>query len=378
VRRLLPAFAFVVVVLPLTASAQTTGADTVVYEKAQVTQVLSSEVKQIPGTATSQNYQTLTAQILEGPDAGKTVTIDNDYLTLKVGDLFYARHEVNVTDNTDYYSMGEPYRLPVLEVLAGLFLLCALVFGGMQGLRGLLALAASIFFICCLLLPGILHGYNPVLVSMSVASLIVVAGSYITHGFNRTTTAAVLGMLAAILLTGALSWWAVYTGHFSGYTSEEVTYLNFDTQGSINFVGLLLGSLMIGLLGVLYDAAISQSIAVEELLHASGHTLTRRALYLRGLRIGREHIGALVNTLAIAYVGASLPLLLLFELTNTQPLSVTVNQELFATELVRMMVGSIGLILAVPLTTLVSVWMLHGKKSTPRREGEGHMHAHRH
>jgi len=352
--------------------------DTVTFEKAQVTQVLSAEVKRIPGTETAENYQTLTALVLEGPAAGKTITIDNDYLALRVGDFFYARHEVNTLDGTDYWSMGEPYRLPVLGILAGLFLACVLVFGGKQGLRGLLSLGASIFFIAYLLLPGILNGYNPIFVSMGVASLIIIAGSYITHGFNRTTTAAVLGMLAAIFITGALSWWAIYAGHFSGYTSEEVAYLNFDTQGSINFIGLLLGSLMIGLLGVLYDAAISQSIAVEELLHVSGHTLTRRALYLRGLRIGREHIGALVNTLAIAYVGASLPLLLLFELTNTQPLSVTVNQELFATELVRMMVGSIGLVLAVPLTTLVSVWMLHGKKLAPRQEGEGHTHGHAH
>ena len=202
-------------------------------------------------------------------------------------------------------------------------------------------------------------------------------GSYVTHGFNRTTTAAVVGMLLTIAITGLLAYMALHWGQFSGYTTEEVTELNFSTQGSINLVGLLLGSLMIGLLGVLYDAAISQAVAVEELFNV-GKEITRGEVYRRGIRIGREHIGALVNTLAIAYVGVSLPLLLLFKLTSNQTFIVTVNQEVFATEIVRMMIGSIGLILAVPITTLVAVYMLSNNKNPRRKSGEGHGHSHVH
>ena len=132
---------------------------------------------------------------------------------------------------------------------------------------------------------------------------------------------------------------------------------------------------MIGLLGILYDAAIGQAIAVEELKRAAAH-YSHWELYRRALRIGREHIGALVNTLAIAYVGVSLPLLLLLHFTNMS-IEATINQEIFATEIIRTMVGSIGLILAVPLTTLISVWMLRkGKPSDARPEGHGHSHSH--
>jgi len=358
---------------PLVAAAQTPVPDTVTTVRAQVLSVTSSEVKNIPGTDTPQTYQTLRAEILDGSDKGTTVTINNDYLALKAGDVFYARHTVNTLDGIDQWNVFEPYRLPVVWFFVGLFVVCAVVFGGKQGVRGLLALIASFFFISYFLLPGILAGYSPVLVAGGVAALIIIVGSYLTHGVNRTTSAAVLGMLVTIIVTGALAYAAVHLGRFSGYTSEEATYLNFDVRGSIDFVGLLLGSLMIGLLGVLYDAAIGQAVAVEELMSAGAH-LSRRDIFRRGLRIGREHIGALINTLAIAYVGAALPLLLLFKLTSTQSIWVTLNSEIFATEIIRTMVGSIGLILAVPITTLVAVYFLHGKEKSPHHEGGGHRH----
>jgi len=348
--------------------------DTVTFAKAKVTQVLSEEEKKIPGTETSSIYQTIVVEVLEGEDMGKVLTLDNDYLLMKVGDVFYVRHSVNTADGTDFYSVGEPYRLPILIFVVVVFLIVLAVFGGRQGLRGLLALVASFFFIAFLLLPGMLKGYSPVLVSMGVASLIITLGSYITHGFNRTTTAAVFGMLATIVFTGALAYWSIYAAQLSGFTSEEITALNFATRGSLDLVGLLLGSMLIGLLGVLYDAAISQAIAVEELLRAGTH-LSRTHITTRALRIGREHIGALVNILAIAYVGASLPLLLLLKLNATQSFLMTVNQELFAAELLRTMVGSIGLILAVPFTTLIAVWMLYGRDFSSAASS-GHTHHH--
>ena len=132
---------------------------------------------------------------------------------------------------------------------------------------------------------------------------------------------------------------------------------------------------MIGLLGVLYDIAISQAIAVEELFLAGTH-MSRVDIYKRAIRIGREHIGALVNTLAIAYVGVALPLLLLLTQTysGSASLSSVLNSELFATEIVRILVGSIGLILAVPITTFVAVWMLSKVSSITHTGSHGHRH----
>lgn len=377
-RAWLPITAVLMAVLPLfvfvsTARAQTLVPDTVVTVKAEVVEVMGETAGTLPGTDVPQTTQTIRAKLLEGDDKGRIVTFDNDYLMLKEGELFYARHTTNQVDSTDYWSVYEPYRLPILGFVALLFLACLVAFGGKQGVRGLLALIASLFFIGYLLLPGILSGYSPMLLSIGISSLIIVAGSYLTHGLNRTTSAAVVGMLITIVLSGLLAFAAVYLGHFSGYSDEEATYLNFNTAGAIDFVGLLLGSLMIGLLGVLYDAAIGQAVAIDELVRAAAH-YSPKQLLARGLRIGHEHIGALVNTLAIAYVGASLPLLLLFKLTSTQSIWITLNSELFATEVLRTMVGSIGLILAVPITTVVAVYMLHGRTDNSVVHSHGHKH----
>lgn len=358
--RIRKAFLALAIIFPLSFStavhAQELEQDVQTIARARVLQVVSQETKALPGTNTSTTYQTLKIVILEGREQGKELTVDNDYLNLKMGDVFYLVHTTSRLDGRDYYSVSEPYRLPVLYALIGLFIVCVMIFGGKQGLRGLLSLIASFFFIGYFLLPGITHGYSPVLVSIGVSSLIIILGSYITHGFNKTTTSAVIGMLATIVITGVLAFFAIKFTRLSGFANEEAVYLSFNTGGNINFAGLLLGGVLIGLLGVLYDAAIGQAISVEELHHVAPH-IPKSTIYTRAVRIGKEHIGALVNTLAIAYVGASLPLLLLYS-TSSEGLIVTLNREIFATEIVRTMIGSIGLILAVPITTLVAVWIL--------------------
>jgi uncharacterized membrane protein len=202
-----------------------------------------------------------------------------------------------------------------------------------------------------------MHGYSPLLITVLVSSLIIVLGSYVTHGFTKTTSAAVVGMVLTVVLTGLFAYWSVKITRLSGFGSDEVVYLNLNAGGNIDIVGLLLGGIIIGLLGVLYDAAIGQAVSVDELTRLAPH-VSRKKIYERAVRIGREHIGALVNTLAIAYVGTSLPLLLLFmQSESATPLQI-INTEVFATEIVRIMIGSIGLVLAVPITTLVAVWML--------------------
>jgi uncharacterized membrane protein len=334
----------------------------VTNELAKVISIIEEEQRPIPGTGTNGLFQTLRAEILEGTNKGSVVTVQNDYLALKVGEKFYMLHTIDASENLDIYAVFEPYRMPQLLALAGLFVLIVLVFGGLQGMRALLSLAASFFFIGYLLLPGILHGFPPILVAMGVSALIVLLSSYVTHGFNKVTTSAVLGMLATIALSGLLAYFAIDLTRLSGFSSEEAVALNFDTAGSINFAGLLLGGVLIGLLGVLYDAAIGQSAAVDELSHAAPEA-SRKQIYKQALRIGREHIGALVNTLAIAYVGVSLPLLLLFyRLSPDTSFMTTINREIFATEIVRAMIGGIGIVLAVPITTLIASHLLVSRK----------------
>lgn len=331
--------------------------------KAEVLEVLKQEVREIPGTDTSHSFQEIRIKILEGEQVDKVIILENDYLNLKAGEKFYLRHEIDSFEDRELYAVFEPYRLPAIYGFMALFVVCVVVFGGWQGIRGLLSLVASFLFIFFLLFPGIMAGYSPILISIGVASLIIILGSYVTHGFNKTTSAAVVGMIVTVILTSGLAYFAVHSAQLSGVTSDEAVYLNFNTRGAIDFVGLLLGGILIGLLGVLYDAAISQAIVIEELSRVGPH-LSRSFIFKRALRVGREHIGALVNTLAIAYVGVSLPLLLLVYSFNDASLTLNLNREMFATEIIRTMIGSIGLVLAVPITSLIAVLMIVKQKQT--------------
>ncbi len=324
--------------------------------KARVIEVVSQRSETIPGTDTVHTVSTLKVEVLRGEEKGKILEIQNDFVDLEQGDTFYLRRISPWDGGEDLYSVADPDRTPALFILGLAFVVLTIIFGGKQGVRGLLSLIGSLLLIAFVLLPAILAGYSPVVVSMAVSSLIIILGSYITHGFNRTTTSAVIGMVTTILFAGAIAYLSIEATGLTGYESDEATYLNFNTQGSLDLAGLLLGGILIGLLGVLYDAAISQAVAVEE-LHRVAPPLSRKTIYSRAIRIGREHIGALVDTLAIAYVGASLPLLLLFYASSESAL-VIINREVFSAEIVRTLVGSIGLILAVPLTTLVASWML--------------------
>ncbi|MDE1874547.1 MAG: YibE/F family protein [Patescibacteria group bacterium] len=346
-KRLSCLIAISLLLLPAIAQAQSV--------KAQVLQVLDSSQETVPDTGTLQAVQDISVKILEGTDKGRVVTIHNDFVQLKEGDVFY------LDDAQGQFSVSEAYRLPQLGWLLVLFIILVIIFGGKQGIRGLLSLGGSLVFVMFVLIPGILHGYSPVWLSVGVASLIIVVGSYVTHGFNRTTSAAVVGMIVTVGIVGLFAHFAIGYTQLSGFNTEEATFLNLGTQGTLDFAGILLGGILIGLLGVMYDAAIGQAISVEELHHIAPH-INRRTIYVRALRIGREHIGALVNTLAIAYVGASLPLLLLFYSSSGESASVIINSEIFATEIVRSLIGSIGLVLAVPITTAIAIFVIMRKK----------------
>ncbi|HYD93198.1 MAG TPA: YibE/F family protein [Candidatus Paceibacterota bacterium] len=356
---------------PSTLQAQEVVTEQVHLLKAKVLEVLAEDEVVEPWSGLTSPTQTIRIEVLEGAEKGQVVTIENDYTQLKEGQTFYVRHAFGGFD-AETWSVADPYRLDVLIGVAVAFVLLLFAFGGIQGIRGLASLLGSLVLIFYLLIPNIFLGHSPVLVSIGVSSLIIVIGSYITHGFNRTTTIAMFGMLATVLITGIATYFVIDAAQLTGFTTEENAYLNFGTQGRIDMIGLLFGGIMIGLLGVLYDIAIGQAITVEELAAAGVH-YSKKQVLARGMRVGREHIGALVNTLAIAYVGASLPLLLLFQHSGAG-VAYIINSELFATEIIRILMGSIGLVLAVPITTVLATYLLYGK--VPHRTSEHHGHKH--
>ena len=340
--------------------------------KARVIDVLSESTEDIVNTGIESLNQTIKVEILEGEQKGLEVTLENDYVSLEEGDTFFLYHSIDGIDGREIYSVRDVNRIPVILFFIALFIGVVLLFSGKQGVRSLLGLLGSFFVIVYLLIPALLHGYPPILTSVFVATVILFLAIYLTHGFNRVSTVAFTGTVIAVTLTGILAYVGVTFAHFTGFATEEAFYLNLNTRGTLDFTGLLLGGIMIGVLGVLDDIAVTQAAVVRE-LYNSAPNLSKKEVYKKALSVGKEHVGALVNTLALAYTGASLPLLLLFSSSNSLGVSV-INQEIFATEIIRTVVGSIGLILTVPITTLLAVYVLKNYKGVASISHANHTH----
>lgn len=341
------------------ASAQELHQDLQGVWRAEVIEVISEESLIVPGTDVKTETQTLNVRLLEGERQGSFVEFENDYIQLKVGDRFYLNYLVTIHGD-EFYSVREVDRRNAMFTLLALFVAAVLLFGGWQGLRSLLSLAGSLLVIVYILVPQLVSGISPVPLSIVVAGLILFFAIFFTHGFNIRSLIAYGGTMIAVLITGMLAFVSIQGTGLTGFSSDETVYLNLSTGGELDFVGLLLAAIIIGALGVLDDIAVTQVAVVRELFEAG--VKEKWEIYKKAIRVGREHVGALVNTLVLAYAGAALPLLLLFSLSESGPLTI-INREIFATEIVRSLVGSVGLILAVPITTLLAVVVLKRYKN---------------
>jgi uncharacterized membrane protein len=252
---------------------------------------------------------------------------------------------------------------PLLLLLL-VFVTAIVVLGRWRGVGALAGLAASLVVIVAFLLPALLEGSNAVAVALVASGLIAFIALFLAHGFNLATAAALLASIASLALTAVLAWLFVVTSKLTGLADETVGYLS--AFGSdINPQGLLLAGVVIGSLGVLDDVTVTQVSAVWELKHAKPDA-DFSELYNRAVRIGRDHISSTVNTLFLAYAGASLPLMLLFREAG-QSLSSVAAREIVAVEVVRALVGSIGLVASVPISTALAAATL-ASRSRPADE----------
>jgi uncharacterized membrane protein len=328
--------------------------------KAEVTSILEEGPIDLGGTV--QNYQLLRVKLLEGEYAG--IPMDVDYgkrqihpegIRFNVGDVIL----VNLSQGPDgilnaYFA--DTVRTPMLGWLALAFALAIIVTGKWKGLRSLLAMAFSLLVIVNFIIPHILNGEDPVRVSIIGAGILLATTLYVTYGWTLKTHASVLGMILVLVLTGTLAWLAIRMTRLTGTGTEEALFLMQMSAVTINLRGLALGGMIIGALGVLDDLVTTQSSAVFE-LHAADESLGFRELVIRSMRIGQDHVAATVNTLVLAYAGASLPTLLLFSLNRGNYLNL-INYEFVAEEVVRTLVGSLGLIAAVPITTAIAAGLV--------------------
>ncbi|MEX1125319.1 MAG: YibE/F family protein [Acidimicrobiia bacterium] len=250
-------------------------------------------------------------------------------------------------DGSFSYQYADRDRNLLLAVVALLFAGSVVALGRMRGVAALLGLVISLLILLGFIVPAIIAGKDAVLVALVGGGAIVLVALYLAHGYTPLTHVAAVGAFAALALTTALSWGVVELAQFSGLASEESFYLllipGFDLSG------LLLAGVVLGAIGALDDVTVTQASAVWEVRQANS-ALGRGDLFASGLRVGRDHIASTVNTLLLAYAGAAMPLLILFSLSQ-QHLGLIASSEVVAVEIVRTLVGSIGLVAAVPITT---------------------------
>ncbi len=301
--------------------------------------------------------QIIEARVIKGSIQGKTIVIGNEDMPLvnqrryEVGDRLLVSATKN-GNNTDSFFVLDYVRRDILLLLFGIFLLATLLIGKKHGARSLLGMIYSFFIIFSFILPQIANGAPPVFVAIIGSLLIAPVTFYISHGFNKKTTIAFCSTMISIVITGVLAAIVLDIGKFSGFSSEEAGFIESMRPGKIHIQGLLLAGIIISVIGILDDVTVSQAAIVYELQEHAKH-LSPKELYRNAMNVGKDHIASVVNTLILVYTGASLPLLLLF-LDASLPFSELINYEIIAEEIVKTLVSSIGLIIAVPITTLLA------------------------
>jgi uncharacterized membrane protein len=326
----------------------------------------------------------VTVELLDGPDEGRRVSFTTGEagpaVELDIGDRVRVyKNELPPQARiggarVDPYSFSDFERGRPLLLLAGIFALLVIIGGRLRGARALLGLGVSLAIVLVFIVPSIVEGNSALEVALIGSLAIMLTTISLTHGLGIKTLAASLGTATSLFLTAALASAFTEVTHLTGLSSDEAVFVRATSGAEISLQGLLLAGMVIGALGVLDDVTVTQASAVMAVKHANPG-LGLRPLLQSGLSVGQDHVAATVNTLVLAYVGASLPVLLIFSIGDT-PFFDAVNLEAVSEQIVAMLVGSIGLIAAVPVTTALAA-ALATQISRERLAREQHLgHAH--
>lgn len=324
-----------------------------------------AEEKEIELEGLKQLYQKIELKILNGSEKDKLITIENGDQPLANVIKYQEGEKVIVTrqetlDGQDFYSITDFVRKDSLLVLIIFFIGLTILVAKGKGIMSILSMIFTFGVVFGYLLPKLSTGANPILVAIIASIIIIPISFYMAHGISQKTTVAVVSSLVALVATAILALMFISLGKLTGLSSEESGMLLIQRSGNFDMKGLLLCGIIIGALGVLDDITIAQASVVNELIKSSDKPKAA-LIYKQAMNVGRDHISSMVNTLVLAYAGASLPLLLIF-IDNPHPFSEIINYEFLAEEIIRTLVGSIGLILAVPITTLIAVnWIRKDK-----------------
>lgn len=342
----------------------------------KITAIPTTETQTYPdGTQTS--IQTIEVELQDGTKITTTVErlIEDSSFPYKVGNSVVVSQSDLISGEPTYY-INDFVRRPALALAFGLFVFLVLLVARGNGVRALAGLVTSFAVIFYFILPYIQAGHDPITVAIIGSLFIILISFYLSHGFSSKTTVAVMGTFFALIATGLLAYLFTQMARLTGFATEEVAFLQTLKGSGFNAKGIMMAGIIIGTLGVLDDITISQASIVKELIRANPK-LGKMQLFARAMNVGKDHIASLVNTLVLVYTGTALPLLLLF-MDNQFPLIQIINFEVIAEEIVRTLVGSIGLVLAVPLTTIIAVYwkQLRHEAMHSAEDHEGHAHHH--
>lgn len=338
------------------------------YSRGRVVKIVSQQA--LPGDG--QDFYVQTVQVHRS-DTGEQIelSVGTEFQPLTAQQRLHVGQGVILgqqvlQDGSLEYVIADVDRMPVLIWLFGGFLVIVLVVARLQGALSIVGMGVSLAVLGGWIVPAILNGQDPVVVTLLGAAVIATLTMYLSHGFKLASHLSLMAMMSTLVAVAALSWMAVKMGYLVGLGTEEAYYLQFGPSAHLNLQGLLLGGIVLGALGILDDICVAQ-VSVVQQLKLANLKLDFTELYQRGLEVGKDHVASLVNTLMLAYVSANLPLFLLFNLNQNAPWWVVLNNQVLAEEIVRTLVGSIGLVLAVPLSTLLAAWAYHRLPAVARQ-----------
>jgi uncharacterized membrane protein len=330
--------------------------------------IAEAEVLRIQNTSqinfqTKKTIKNVTLKVLSGSLAGKEFIIQDNVLPTSFNIDYKVGDNVVVTtskgqDGKDTIYISDVDRIPMLLLLTCLLIVLTVIVARWQGIASILGMGVSFYILATLIIPGILNGSDPLTITFIGSIIIIPVTYYLAHGLNKKTTIAIVGTGITLLLSGGLAYIFTSLTRLSGFASEEATYLQ-NIGSNINIKSLLLAGMVIGALAVLNDITISQASIVES-LYSANNRLSLQELFSHAMKVGRDHVASLINTLVLVYVGASFPLVILFYNTPV-PFGLITNQEIIATEIVRTLVSSIGIIAAVPITTYLACIVVRKK-----------------
>lgn len=308
-------------------------------------------------------------QIVE-KKSGNILNISDDNRSFQTGTKVYLS-KLNLGNEEKYFIVDKNRNFEIFSLLF-LFIFIVVVIFGKKGLRALLSLSISILTIFYILIPLTLAGYNPLLVASLVSSALLFIMMAITHGINRVTLSALFGCISAITLTIFLSLITTEYSQLTGFVDESSAYLKFGLATPIELTSLIMASIVIGVVGAIDDGTITQAKIVAE-IKSLNNKISIRECYNRAMAIGLEHGGAMINTLLLAYIASSFNILLFFYTSTINPI-VLLSSEMIVVEIFRSLISSIGLLIAIPITTYLAAHFLTEKDILHHESHHKHRH----